>query len=81
MLKTLIFYTKDECELCDRADEVIASVAEAVDWQVSKVDITKDAGLLDTYAWSIPVLKRADNDTELGWPFSPSQFRRFIQES
>lgn len=45
---------------------------------VEHIDIAKDESLLLKYGTRIPVLRRTDNDLELGWPFDTAAVRRFL---
>lgn len=42
------------------------------------IDISDDAVLFEKYGMRIPVLRRMDNDTELGWPFDTATVERFM---
>ena len=46
---------------------------------IEKVNIRNDANLYHLYGARIPVLKRADNNREIGWPFDSSTLETFLQ--
>jgi hypothetical protein len=45
---------------------------------VDAIDIADDEALVEKYGIRIPVLKRARDGEELGWPFGEEQLTRFI---
>jgi hypothetical protein len=45
---------------------------------VDAIDIADDEALVEKYGIRIPVLKRARDGEELGWPFGEEQLARFI---
>ena len=45
---------------------------------LEKVDISKDHQAYHLYAVRIPVLKRTDDQSELGWPFDLTQLETFL---
>lgn len=53
----VIFYTRDNCELCDQALEDLKDLQEKVPHEISIVDIESDTALLEKYENSIPVLE------------------------
>ena len=84
-MKQIFLYSRDECELCDKAlamvQEVLAASntpAVTAQWDVVKVDITKDATLSEKFGWHIPVIERTDTNALLYWPFPPSRLRDFL---
>ena len=70
----LELYGSRYCHLCDKAGEVLnrAGVFAA------HIDISDDDILVEQYAMRIPVLRRMDDDTELGWPFDAAAVTRFL---
>ena len=74
----LIFYTTVGCHLCEQAEELLEFIAResGLDWE--KTDIADDPALVDRYGIRIPVLRRTDDDSELGWPFDLEQLREFL---
>jgi len=47
-----------------------------LDWEVQ--DIADDPVLVERYGIRIPVLRRTDDSSELGWPFDFEQLRVFL---
>ena len=72
----LILYSRPDCHLCDEAAGLLAAVAPGMPFQA--VDIEPDLGLLVKYGEAVPVLRRADNDAELFWPFDAAALRAFL---
>ena len=71
----LVLYQRDHCKLCDEALAVLAA-AHAPEFET--VWIEGDAELEARYGERIPVLRDADTDRELAWPFGPDDVRKFI---
>jgi hypothetical protein len=74
----LILYTGPHCELCDHALKVYAQV-NPEQTRLEKVNIRSDAQLYHLYGARIPVLKRNDNQRELGWPFDAAMLEQFLR--
>lgn len=75
----LSFYSTVGCHLCDEAMEVIGTTCPELLSHLHVVDIADDAGLLDRYGTRIPVLRSANHDAELDWPFEPKDLLDFIR--
>ena len=71
----LILYQRDTCHLCDIALAVLAD-ARAPDFE--SVFIDDDAALEARYGLRVPVLRDADRDIELDWPFDAETLREFL---
>jgi glutaredoxin len=69
-MTTLIFYTSVGCHLCERAEELLAELADSLEIEVESVDIGADATLVSLYGIRIPVVKNKDSGAEIGWPFT-----------
>jgi len=87
-VRQLFLYSRDECELCDKALAMVQeelttpnALANAAQWNVVKIDITKDAKLSEKFGWHIPVIERTDTNALLYWPFPPSRLRDFLANS
>ncbi|MFA3790277.1 glutaredoxin family protein [Aliiglaciecola sp. SL4] len=74
----LIFYSGKECHLCDLADALLAQVTSSYDIEVTKMDVKSEHQLFHLYGARIPVIKREDNQKELGWPFDLQQLKEFL---
>jgi hypothetical protein len=46
---------------------------------IEKVNIRTSTELYHLYGARIPVLKRADNEREIGWPFNTADLEEFLQ--
>ena len=55
-MRTVTFYTRSGCHLCERAMEVIQQVARRRRFHLEIRDIDKSADDLDAYATAIPVI-------------------------
>lgn len=67
-------YGTEFCHLCDKAEAILREAGVAVTY----IDIAEDDELLEKYGVRIPVLRRIDNDTELGWPFDAADVSLFM---
>lgn len=56
-MKKVIFYSKENCPLCDKGLEVLKEVQKEISFQYEVVDIYKDDELLELYQIMIPVVK------------------------
>ncbi|KFN48897.1 glutaredoxin family protein [Arenimonas composti] len=70
-----VLIQKDDCELCDRAWDVLAA-AGVPDFDSLWID--GDPGLEAAYGERVPVLRR-DDGAELGWPFGAGEVRDFLK--
>ncbi|MEX1197069.1 MAG: glutaredoxin family protein [Pseudohongiellaceae bacterium] len=80
---TLVLYTTAGCHLCEQAQRLIEEQVTPGDprWQLELSDIAEDALLMERYGIRIPVLQRADNGEELGWPFDGSALAAFLADA
>ncbi|MGB3726778.1 MAG: glutaredoxin family protein [Glaciecola sp.] len=72
----LVFYTGPQCSLCDDAEVVLRHVG-ITDFE--KINIRTSPDLYHLYGARIPVLKRVDTHSELGWPFDEQSVENFIK--
>ena len=72
----LILFQRDDCPLCDQALAVLAA-AHAPEFD--SVWIDGDDALEARYGSRVPVLRDADQDKELGWPFDAAAVRNFLE--
>lgn len=75
-MKELIFYTRQDCHLCDEALELMTGHLSG--FELREVDIEGDLVLTYHYGTRIPVLKHGDDGAELGWPFDAGMLQRFL---
>jgi thiol-disulfide isomerase/thioredoxin len=76
----LLLFTTLGCHLCEEAERMLATVAcsQSFNLTVDAIDIADDEALVEKYGILIPVLKRARDGEELGWPFDEELLARFI---
>jgi len=76
----LLLFTTLGCHLCEEAERMLATVAcsQSFTLTVDAIDIADDEALVEKYGILIPVLKRARDGEELGWPFDEELLARFI---
>ncbi|MDD2701224.1 MAG: glutaredoxin family protein [Sideroxydans sp.] len=70
----LVLYSTSHCHLCEQAEALLAQLGV----EAEHIDIVDDDALLERYGTCIPVVKRADNGSEIGWPFDIASLRSFI---
>ncbi len=76
---TLVLYSSQQCHLCDIALDLLNQSVASTDLTIEKVDVKTDPQLFHLYGARIPVLKRIDNQQELGWPFDQQQLLEFLR--
>ena len=59
-MKKVIFYTKENCLLCDEALDLLKVIQSVEPFKVQVEDIYKDDALLEEYQLIIPVIKIGD---------------------
>ncbi len=74
-----ILYSADGCHLCDDALTVIGAVLGEID-SVDVVNIRDDEALIEKYGLRIPVIRKAESEDELGWPFAEDDLRDWMGE-
>jgi len=70
----LKFYGTSNCHLCEQAEAILRGMRLSAE----KIDIAKDDVLMAKYGNRIPLLRRVDNNMELGWPFDEAAVTQFI---
>ncbi len=75
----IYFYTGPQCSLCDLADVELQQTSMFSSLNIEKVSIRTSTDLYHLYGARIPVLKRADNEKEIGWPFNTADLEEFLQ--
>ncbi|WP_078378969.1 glutaredoxin family protein [Sutcliffiella halmapala] len=53
----LVFYTKVDCSLCEKAKKVLNDLQNEMDFTIEEVDIYQDDVLLEKYQIMIPVVE------------------------
>ncbi len=58
-MKTITFYTRENCGLCDEAMEVVERVRVAAPFELVVIDLDRDASneKKKAYDWDIPVIE------------------------
>lgn len=78
----LFFYTTFGCHLCEKVEAMLIEVShqfkDKFHYQVVAFDIIDDDKIFDRYRYSIPVLKKENDDEELGWPFDYQQLCHWL---
>ncbi len=75
--KTVSFYTKSGCSLCDRAMKVIAAVRMDIPFNLECIDITGSFELTETYGLHVPVVC-IDGTECFRYHVSEKQFRSLL---
>lgn len=75
MTHILVLYGTSCCHLCEQAEAILHEAGLAAE----HIDIAEDDELLERYGIRIPVLRRADNGAELGWPFDAVMVSIFLK--
>jgi len=82
-MEPLIFYTTLGCHLCEQGielvDQVLADNAFNNRFEFLEQDIAEDDQLIERYGVRIPVLRRPEQDSELGWPFDINNLAVFLK--
>lgn len=74
-MQTMVeLYGSEYCHLCEEAEIIL----QALRIPAVYVDIADDDELMEKYGVRIPVLRRADNGAELGWPFDEAAVVCFL---
>lgn len=56
-MKKVIFYSKENCSLCDKGLAIIHELQEEFDFEYEVVDIYQDDELLEKFQMMIPVVE------------------------
>lgn len=58
-MKTVTFYTRENCHLCDEALEVVLRIQSALPFELVVVDLDREASedKKSAYDWDIPVIE------------------------
>jgi glutaredoxin len=77
----LYLYHTSGCHLCEQAKSVISGLLDARGVRIEEVDIAESDELIERYGVRIPVLKIADQTSELGWPFNAAQAACYLDQA
>ena len=75
------FFTTLGCHLCEQAEHIIAELQQNTrsDLFVESIDIADDDELVERYGIRIPVVKRLDIESDLGWPFGKAELEQYLR--
>lgn len=89
-MKELLLYGTTGCHLCEHAESVLQPVLVHINEQLVNagmaeaavtlraVEITDDPELMQRYSLRIPVIRFAESEVELAWPFDDLQAWEFL---
>lgn len=82
MQRRFFLYSTLGCHLCEEAEAVLLPLlseaqAEGISIEIEVIDIAEE-GLIDTYGVRIPVLRCAQTERELDWPFDVGRVRGLL---
>ena len=72
----LILYRREDCPLCDHAEEALRGAGVA---EYETVEVGWNGELADRYGERVPVLARGA--AELAWPFDAWTVRKFVSSA
>ncbi len=72
----LILYSGPHCSLCEDAKALLYSALAYGTYTITEVDVTQSLDTKKAYGLRIPVLKNAQTDSELAWPFDALQIQQ-----
>ncbi len=75
---TLILYSTPACHLCETAHGLMTPHLARLGLVIEEVDISNSDALLDKYGIRIPVIRFANREAELSWPFTEEGFLGFV---
>lgn len=65
-IRTVRFYTKPGCHLCEQAEELLEALALECPLDLETIDITTDVDIFDRYRYEIPVVAVEGGGTASG---------------
>ncbi|MFM1896347.1 MAG: hypothetical protein RLZZ385_1421 [Pseudomonadota bacterium] len=71
-------FTTVGCHLCEEAGQLLRVAGSQMPLQVLAVEISEDEVLVERYGIRIPVVRKIDDGSELGWPFDLQQLLVFL---
>ncbi|WP_417597419.1 glutaredoxin family protein [Oceanospirillum sp.] len=78
MSKVLYLYTTLGCHLCEQALAIVHPLIAEEGMVLELVEISEKEALVERYGIRIPVIRLADQEEELGWPFDAEAARRYL---
>ncbi|GAA0499324.1 hypothetical protein GCM10008986_28090 [Salinibacillus aidingensis] len=79
MKNNIIFYTKENCPLCDEARSLLMLLQTEYEFNIEEKDIYQDDQLLEKYQISIPVI-RVDGEEIDGSQMNLQQIRKVFDK-
>ena len=89
-MTALLLYGTSGCHLCEQAEVVLEPVLAHINQQLVNAgmgeavvvlqlqEITDDPELMQRYSLRIPVIRFAESEIELSWPFDGTQAWEFL---
>lgn len=82
MQRRFFLYSTLGCHLCEEAESVLLPLlteaqAAGISIEIEVIDIAEE-GLIDSYGVRIPVLRCAQTERELDWPFDVGRVRGLL---
>jgi hypothetical protein len=74
-----ILYGTSACHLCEEAEAIIQRLQPSSSFNLEKIDIAVDDGLIEQYGLSIPVLYCKETKQSLQWPFDETKADEFLR--
>ena len=69
------------CHLCEQAEAMLIATLPVDAYELEVVEISNSDTLMAAYGVRIPVLRRADTEIEIGWPFLPQDILQLAHSS
>ena len=77
-MQTLIFYTTEDCHLCEEAALLLEKLRTLRQINIETIDISANESLIHLYGIRIPVVKNTQSGKELGWPFEMRELLNLV---
>lgn len=77
-MNILYLYSTLGCHLCEDAKQILWALLQERALTLKEVDIADDPALQNIYGIRIPVIRLENRNDELGWPFTATQARDYL---
>jgi len=75
-------FTTLGCHLCDQALALLRNIeASGFAIAINEIEIADDNELVEKYGIRIPVVLIDGRDNDLGWPFTETELRHFLEHT
>lgn len=74
----LYLYTTSHCHLCEQAEALLNKLSKQHPFHWQSIEIADNTELLETYGLLIPVIKNINHNSEIKWPFTENELKKFI---